>query len=236
MELQTGLNTALLNFKASQPDPSKKPSWVVSQGADEKCIHCKCVVDSRYHIHEMGKKHRRINKHGETEQHASLLFIARVLKDTLKDNAAVYFVSMDNQQILVNTDLTTIFDSLAFSIAYETKDGLLSELCIATTEAVVIFTREVIENANKTKKFPGVKFLFESEKHVKSGYHLWFLASIMYKYNRIRCNSMNDMAQTSIKPRENSEQRASHLRYQVLINNAIQAQDIDLSNSMYFAS
>ena len=77
----------------------------------------------------MGKKHRKIKKYSETYQHASLLFIARVLKDTLKDNAAVYFVSMDNQQILLNTDLTTIFDSLAFSIAYETKDGLLVVHC-----------------------------------------------------------------------------------------------------------
>ena len=130
---------------------------------------------------------------------------------------------MDNQHILLNTDLTTIFDSLAFSIAYETKDGLLSELCIATIEAVVIFTRKVIENANKTKKLPGVKFLFECGKHVKSGYHLWFLATILYKYNRIRCNSMNDIDQQFLEARENTEQRSLHPRYENLINNTIQA-------------
>ena len=84
------LNTALLNFKASQPDPSKKPSWVVSEGGNEKCIHCKCLVDSRYYVHEMGKKHRKIKKHGGTEQHASLLFIASELKDTLKKSDHCY--------------------------------------------------------------------------------------------------------------------------------------------------
>ena len=223
------LNTALLNFQASQPDsdPSKKPSWVVSESGNEKCIYCKCLVDTRYHVHEMGKVHRKRMKHSGTVYEASLLYLASRIRDTVRDNVAVYFVSMQNQQILVNNDLTTILDSLAFSVAYKVKDGLLSQLCIATTGAVVIFTEEVIQNANRTKEFPAVKLFFESEKHVKSGYDLCFLAVVMFKY-KIRCNSINDIGAHIIKPKENPEQQVSHTRYQILIDNATQALHIDL--------
>ena len=62
------------------------------------------------------------------------------------------------------------------------KEGILADLRIGTGGAVVVFTREIIEMANKKKEFAVVKKLLESDDSVKSGYDLWLFAFVMYKY------------------------------------------------------
>ena len=226
-EVEEIVNIGLVSFKESQPDVSKKPSWIVTVNGVEECMHCKCEVDSRYHVHEMGAKHRKHTKGDERQEVYTLDYLRRSILREVGENVAVYFVTKENVHILHKNDLTTMFGSLHVTIAYRMKEGILADLCIGTGGAVVVFTREIIEMANKKKEFAVVKKLLESDDSVKSGYDLWLFAFVMYKYKGIRCNSLNDIGMSIGRKKNPSEKRKYNFMYKELVDNAITAHSIE---------
>ena len=75
----------------------------------EECMHCKCEVDSRYHVHEMGAKHRKHTKGDERQEVYTLDYLRRSILREVGENVAVYFVTKENVHILHKIDLTTMF-------------------------------------------------------------------------------------------------------------------------------